>query len=262
MKYSPKIMGILNITPDSFYDGNPNLTTNQLSDKLKSIYSADIIDIGCESSRPGSDSISSSEEIKRLDMVLPLVVDMKDKIFSIDTRKYKVAKHAVNYGFKIINDISAGANDEKIFSLTSDNDISIILMHMLETPKTMQNNPKYDNLIDNIVNFFEERIKVAKGYGISDDNIIIDPGIGFGKSLENNIEIIKNIKTFKKLGFKLLLGHSRKQFLQYNNDTPSERMSASIGVSAYAAMNGVDILRVHDVQETISMLNTFMKVTQ
>jgi len=259
MKYSPKIMGILNITPDSFYDGNPNLSEEYILDKIKLLELADIIDVGCESSRPGSDRIDTTEEIDRLNKALDLL-PLKTKPLSIDTSKYEVAEHAIKHGFAIINDITAGGNDERIFELAAESNVKIVLMHMLENPKTMQDNPKYDSLIDNILEYLECRVNLAKSHNIKEENIIIDPGIGFGKTLDDNINIIKNIDTFKNMGYRLLLGHSRKQFLQYNNDLPDDRMPATIGVSAYATMKNVDIIRVHDVIETKSMLNTIMKL--
>ena len=259
MQYSPKIMGILNITPDSFYDGNPTLSNKSISDKIEKIEQADIIDVGCESSRPGSDQISLQEELRRLDIFLSLN-KIKNKILSIDTTKHLVAAHAAKHGFNIINDITAGGDDGKMFEVAAEYNLQIILMHMLGTPKTMQKDPKYDNLIDNIVKYIEDRANAAKLHGIKEENIIVDPGIGFGKTLMDNVNIIKNIERFKKIGYKVLIGHSRKKFLQYNEDSPEDRMSASIGVSAYAAMNNVDILRVHDVHETKSMLNTIMRL--
>ena len=259
MKYSPKIMGILNITPDSFYDGNPSLSEKTILKKLNKLDESDIIDVGCESSRPGSDSISAEEELNRLDLILSLI-STDNKLFSIDTSKYEVAKHAVKHGFGIINDITAGKNDERIFELAAEYNIDIILMHILGTPKTMQNNPKYDSLLDDILNYFESRVNSAISYGIKEKNIILDPGIGFGKTLNDNIHIIKNIKSLKKTGHRILLGHSRKQFLQYKDDSPSDRMPSTIGVSAYAAINNIDIIRVHDVLETKSMLNTIMRL--
>ena len=261
MIYSPKIMGILNITPDSFYDGDSKLTKKTLLSKIQNLTESDIIDIGCESSRPGANSISIDKEIKRLDKVISFMDYFNDIKLSIDTYKYEVAKYAVNHGFTMINDITAGTHNPKIFNLVAKNDLEIVLMHMQGKPKNMQSNPKYENLIDEILVFFESRISVALKEGIKEEKIIIDPGIGFGKTLNDNIEIIKNIKTFKKLGFRVLLGHSRKTFLQYNNNLPKERFSASIGVSAYAAMEKIDILRVHDVNDTRSMLNTINKLT-
>ena len=259
MKYSPKIMGILNITPDSFYDGNSNLSTENIIDKIKALELADIIDVGCESSRPGADSVDVLQEMDRLNMALDLL-SVNNKPHSIDTSKYEIAEHAIKNGFSIINDITAGKNDERIFELAAESNAEIVLMHMLRNPKTMQNNPKYDSLIDNILEYLDSRVSLAKSHSIKEENIIIDPGIGFGKTLSDNIVIIKNINRFKDMGYRVLLGHSRKQFLQFNDDAPKDRMPATIGVSAYAAMKRVDIIRVHDVIENKSMLNTIIKL--
>jgi dihydropteroate synthase len=261
MNHSPKIMGILNMTPDSFYDGEKKLTEKKLLSKIQEIKKSDIIDIGCESSRPGANPISVVEEIKRFDKILPFLDHFDNIKLSIDTYKYEVAKYAVNHGITMINDITAGMHDIKMFDLAANHNLEIVLMHMQGNPKNMQSNPQYESIIDEILVFFDARIELALKTGIKRERIVIDPGIGFGKSLNNNLEIIKNIEIFKKLGFKVLLGHSRKAFLQYAGNAPKERFSASIGLSAYAAMKGVDILRVHDVDETLSMLNTINKLT-
>ena len=261
MNHSPKIMGILNITPDSFYDGNRSLSSETLLYRTKELINSDIIDVGCESSRPGSTPIRVEEEIRRLDIIIPSIANLNNVILSIDTYKPKVAEYAIKYGFTIINDITAGRHSKEMFELVADNELEIVLMHMQGNPKDMQFNPKYEDLIDDIISFFDSRISSALEQGIKENKIIIDPGIGFGKTFSDNIKIIKNIKTFKKLGCRVLLGHSRKRFLQYDNNSPKDRLSASIGVSAYAATQGIDILRVHDVNDTLSMLKTINRLT-
>jgi len=261
MNHGPQIMGILNITPDSFYDGEKKLTEQTLLSKILEIKKSDIIDIGCESSRPGANPITVDEEIKRFDKIIPFLDHFDNIKLSIDTYKYEVAKYAVNHGISMINDITAGTHNIKIFNLVSNHDLEIVLMHMQGNPRNMQLKPQYESIIDEMLVFFSERITLALKAGINEERIIIDPGIGFGKSLNDNIEIIKNIEIFKKLGFKVLLGYSRKTFLQHDSNTPKERFSASIGLSAYAAMKGVDIIRVHDVDDTRSMLNTINKLT-
>lgn len=260
MNHSPQIMGILNITPDSFYDGNKYISRENILSNIKELKKSDIIDVGCESSRPGSKSITIEEELKRLDKIIPLIKYFNGTILSIDTYKTEVAEYAIKHGFSMINDITAGRYSNKMFDLAGNNKVQIVLMHMQGEPSNMQSNPKYANLIDDIISFFEDRISKALKQGVKENQILIDPGIGFGKTFDDNIQIIKNIKTFKKLGFKVLLGHSRKGFLQHDNNLPKDRLAASIGVSAYAAIQGVDILRVHDVNETIGMLKTINKL--
>ena len=248
-------MGILNITPDSFYDGNKFLDKKESIDRFADLFKSDILDVGCESSRPGAAPITSDEEIDRLESVLPIITSFKGLTLSIDTTKSDVAKYAISHGFNMVNDISAGTNQSSILEVVADSKSEIVLMHMQGNPRNMQSNPTYNNIIDDIVSFLELRAKEAINIGIEESKIIIDPGIGFGKTLKDNIEIIKNISTFKKIGFRVLLGHSRKSFLQYNQNKPKERLSATIGVSGYATLHDVDILRVHDVEETKSMIN-------
>lgn len=255
-----KIMGILNITPDSFYDGRGSISLSENKKKIEEIKNADIIDVGCESSRPGAKPISSDLEIERLDTIIPLIEDYPDKIFSIDTCKYEVASYALNNGFTIVNDITAGLNNSKIFSLVANSNSKIVLMHMQGDPETMQLNPRYDSIMDTITAFFEERIEAATKQGIKEENIILDPGVGFGKKIVDNDIIVRNIRQIKKMGFKVLVGISRKSFLQYNNDTPSDRLSATLGVTALLVNSGIDIIRVHDVDQTISMLNSVERI--
>ena len=251
-----QIMGILNITPDSFYDGNKKRLSDfsSIENIFNQIVDADIIDVGAESTRPGSDMVDFKTEIKRIEP-LKRLIKKSNNIFSIDTYKYEVAKYALNNGYKMINDIYAGRYDPRIFELASDYNVPIVLMHMKGAPKNMQVNVKYDSIIDNIILFFEQRIKEALSYGISDNNIILDPGIGFGKSIDDNFLIIKHIKDFKKLGYKILLGISRKSFLRFNNNMPIERLVSTISMNTIAVLNGVDILRVHDVKDTMNALN-------
>jgi len=260
MKNNVKIMGVLNITPDSFYDGRENLTLENNRRAMQKVISADIIDVGCESSRPGSKNISSTEEIQRLNSFIPLIKEHPDKIFSIDTYKEDVINHALSNGFHMVNDIKAGQASKEIFNIVADKKSKIVLMHMQGTPETMQNNPKYDSVIETIVSFFKNRIDIAIKQGIKEDNIIIDPGIGFGKTISDNDKIIRNIDKIKKIGFPVLVGISRKSFLQYKNDSPSDRLPATLGVSALLASMGVDILRVHDVKETVAMLNSVNRI--
>ena len=260
MEIKTKIMGILNITPDSFYDGTLNISQKKIKNRFKEIIEADIIDIGCESSRPGSSQILPEEEIRRFKMVLPFLKDNKDKIFSIDTSKYDVAKFAIESGTKIVNDITAGGNDSRILSLVAEYDTKIILMHMQGTPDVMQKNPKYNSLMDVLESYFEERINSALKYNIKLENIIIDPGIGFGKRVSHNDEIIQNISKLKIFSCPILIGISRKSFLQYENDNPKDRLPATLGATAIAVKNGVDIIRVHDVLETKSMLYSLERI--
>jgi len=249
---NPVIMGILNITPDSFYKKSRSVDSDNLKQNLKKIINADIIDVGAESTRPNSKPLTEHEELSRLDLVFNNIELFKDKILSIDTYKPFVAREALSNGFSMINDIYGGS-DESMLCLAAELDVRIVLMHIKGTPETMQNNVFYQNVIDDIINYFDSRVKKAIELGVRRNNIIIDPGIGFGKSLSDNYKIINNISKFKELGFDVMIGTSRKSFLSINNDNPSDRLLGTIVANLISVLNGVDILRVHDVNEHIAL---------
>lgn len=245
-------MGILNITPDSFSDGGKYLDSKIALEKALELEKdgADIIDIGGESSRPGADTISVKEE---LDRVMPVLKELVKRVkipISIDTYKTEVAKEVLEAGADIINDITGLHNNEQLAKLVAKYDAGIIIMHMLGTPKTMQANPEYKDLIGDIITYFKKSIDIAKANGISEDKIIIDPGIGFGKTIEHNLEIIRKLSAFKKIGRPVLIGTSRKAFIGNILNLPvNERLEGTAASVAISIMNGADIVRVHDVQK-------------
>ena len=247
-----KVMGIVNATPDSFYDGGRYQKTElaiKLALKLVE-EGADIIDIGGESSRPGAMPVSVKEEIGR---VIPVIKNLSKEIkipVSIDTYKSKVAEEALKNGAGMINDISALRMDENMVKVAREYDVPVVLMHMQGTPRTMQKNPHYKNVIAEIYQFLANRIKVAEENGIKPNKIIIDPGIGFGKTTKHNLLIIKNLKKFKPLKKPILIGPSRKRFIGEVLGLPlEERLEGTLGVVAVALLNGAGIIRVHDVKE-------------
>ena len=248
---NPLLMGIVNLSPDSFYYKSRKSSLESL-DSGKYKY-ADMIDVGCESSRPGAKPLDENMELDRLIEFVENNSHLSKKVLSIDTYKPRVAKFALNNGFTMINDIKSGNHDGKMMQLASDFNCPIVLMHMKGIPETMQDNPCYDNIIDNILMFFEKKIKIADSHGINLDKIILDPGIGFGKRIEDNDAIINNLNIFKQFGCKLLIGISRKSFLSVNRDEPSQRLSATVGVSAILMQNGIDIIRTHDIDETYKL---------
>jgi len=247
-------MGILNLTPDSFYDGNIHISKEFINSKIKSYKNADIIDIGAESSRPYSKKISIIEEIKRLDVFIENN-PKSNRLLSIDSYKYEVIKYALENNFNIINDISGGGENNKNIALASDFNVPIIIMHMQGIPETMQINPKYNNIVDDIIDYFEKKIYIMKNeFNLSDNQIILDPGIGFGKTIADNYKLINNISRFKKIGFPLLIGLSRKSFLSLGNDSPKDRLAQSLILQSISLYNGADCIRTHDVEETYKFL--------
>jgi dihydropteroate synthase len=243
-------MGILNITPDSFSDGGLYLDSNKAIDHgLRLIAEgADILDVGGESTRPGSDPTPGEVELKR---ILPVISGLKkhtDALISVDTMKSEVAQAAIEEGADIINDISALRNDPGMLKLAVEKDAPVILMHMKGTPKTMQVEPHYDDVLAEIHAFFEKRITWAIGNGLNREKIIIDPGIGFGKRLQDNLTLIRNLNSFRTLDQPILIGVSRKAFIGKTLDLPSnERVEGSIASAVISVLQGVHILRVHDV---------------
>jgi dihydropteroate synthase len=259
----PRLMGILNLTPDSFSDGGRFLDMASACERalVMEAEGADILDIGGESSRPGSLPVSPKEELRR---VLPVLKELKNKIripISIDTYKAVVAEACLEQGASIINDISALRADREMVKLAARRKVKVILMHMQGKPRRMQAAPHYQDVVSEIYDFLGERIAWAEEHGVKKDNIIIDPGIGFGKTLEHNCEILRKLCEFKSLGCPLLLGGSRKSMIgKILNREPGDRLSGSLAVAAWGLQNGADILRVHDVKETRELLRVLTAI--
>ncbi|KPL05546.1 MAG: dihydropteroate synthase [candidate division Zixibacteria bacterium SM1_73] len=247
------LMGTLNVTPDSFSDGGqffePEDAVKQGIKMARE--GADIVDVGGESTRPGSDPIIVEEELSR---VIPVIEALSKEIntpISIDTYKSQVAKKALDSGAEMINDISALRFDPQMKKIASEYQVPVVLMHIKGTPKNMQENPYYDDVIEEITKYLRESIQLAKDAGIQKENIIIDPGIGFGKRLEDNLNILKNLKKFSILNCPILVGPSRKSFIGKILGLPvEERLEGSLASLAVSIMNGANIVRVHDVKES------------
>ncbi len=257
------LMGVLNITPDSFYRDNGDNALSAMDQAKNMLHcGADLIDIGAESSRPGANVLSKEEEIQRIQTFIEGDIShiaVPRCTLSIDTYKPQIAKYALQNGMQVINDITGFTNPEMI-KVAAEFNCPVIVMHMQGTPQNMQNNPSYTDVVDEICTFFKERIKALKASGIH--QIILDPGIGFGKTLEHNLTILKNIKTFKELGFPVLIGASRKSMMKDLNagETPKDRLSGTLATHLYASMQGANILRVHDVEEHKQALNVWEKL--
>ncbi|MHB1347210.1 MAG: dihydropteroate synthase [Candidatus Humimicrobiaceae bacterium] len=248
------VMGILNATPDSFFDGGKYLNFKDACSRADKIAGegAHIIDVGGMSTRPGSVPVSSNEEAER---TIPLINHIKknhDILISIDTFRSEVAEMAVKEGAEIINDISGLVMDEKMKQVAAQTGASLVLMHMKGTPENMQDNPVYEDVIGEIYDFFRAQTNIALDAGVNREKIIIDPGLGFGKTPEHNFKIIKRLSDFKSLGYPILAGASRKSFTgMLLKLPPDERLEGSLAAAVLCVLNGADILRVHDVKETI-----------
>jgi dihydropteroate synthase len=261
----PVVMGVLNITPDSFSDGGqflePDRALKQAEQMIKD--GAAIIDIGGESSRPGAQTVSTEEEIER---IMPIIEKVKNEfavIVSVDTYKEKVAGAAVSEaGADMVNDISALRFSENMADTIAQLDVPVVLMHIKGTPENMQKNPYYQDLIPELKQYFHTRIEYALSKGIKKKKIIIDPGIGFGKRLEDNIEIIKRLAEFKELELPILIGLSRKTFLGIISDEPipAEREAETICANIIAILNGASIIRTHHVKNTVKSVKVLKKL--
>ncbi len=246
-------MGIINVTPDSFSDGGKYFRKNSAVNHAMSLIKdgADILDIGGESSRPGAAPISVKDELNRILPVIKLIRKTDSVVLiSIDTTKSVVAKQAVEAGADIVNDISGFSLDKNMPSVVSSLDVPVVLMHMKGTPLTMQKKPHYDNLVGEISSFFLNQINVAKSAGIKTEKIILDPGIGFGKTLDHNFTIIQKLNEFCELGYPVLIGPSRKAFIGSMLGLPShDRIEGTSAAVSAGILNGARIVRVHDVKE-------------
>jgi len=244
------LMGILNVTPDSFSDGGKYLSTDAAVEHGIRLLEdgASILDVGGESSRPGSEPVEADVELSRvIPVVEGILKNKKDAIVSIDTQKSIVASEALSRGVKIVNDISAGSSDPNMLNIVKKYDASFIIMHMKGNPKTMQSNPEYDDVVSEVYDFLLEKIEKVRKYHIS--NIIIDPGIGFGKRVMDNYELIKRLSEFKGLGAPLMVGLSKKSFLGKSfNLSVEERDNPTLAAETIAIKNGAKIIRTHDVK--------------
>ena len=247
-------MGILNVTPDSFSEGgrffDPDDAVKHAGQMVAD--GAEIVDVGGESTRPGSDPVAAEEELER---VLPVIERLVEEIphtpISIDTRKSAVAATALAAGATIVNDVSAGA-DPEMFDVVREHDAAVVLMHMKGEPKTMQETPTYDDVVGEVHEFLRERIEAAEFAGIDPERIAIDPGIGFGKDLGHNLELMQRVDAFLDLGRPLLVGPSRKRFIGAILDLPEDqRTEGTIGAVAWMVVRGAHIVRVHDVREVV-----------
>ena len=249
------VMGIVNLTPDSFFDGGRHLDTKAaFSHALKLVKDgAGRLDIGGESTRPGAMPVDETEEINRIVPIIKLLVAETDVPISVDTQKPAVAKAAIAAGAIAINDIAANRKDDTMRRIVSDTGAGYILMHMQGTPQTMQNRPEYDDVSAEVEAFFQERLERLDALGIDTAQVVLDPGIGFGKTAVHNLELLAKLERFIRLGRPLLLGASRKSFL---GGVVSERLPGSLACAVHAMAAGVNIVRVHDVRETEQAVKT------
>lgn len=261
----PKVMGVLNITPDSFYDGGRYTEKEKIVSKVEKMIceGVDFIDVGANSSRPGAAVISYEEELRRLSETMELLrPGFPESIISIDTFRSGIARKMVEeYGADMINDISAGDMDKEMFSTIADLQIPYVMMHMQGTPKTMQKNPKYDNVVKEIITVFVCKVEKLKRLGV--DDIILDPGFGFGKNLDHNYELMNGLGLFTVLNKPIMVGVSRKSMIgKLLGCTPDEALNGTVVLNTVALMKGVDILRVHDVKEAVEAIKIIEKLNQ
>ena len=265
LKHQPHtlIMGILNMTPDSFSDGGQFKYHDQAIDYALEMVKegANIIDIGGESTRPGAKAVQLEEELMRTIPIIEAIRLKSDCLISIDTYKSKVAKAALDAGADMVNDISGLTFDHNMASLVAKRNVPVIIMHIKGKPRDMQKNPNYDNLIKEIKAFFEVQIAIAKRARIDSGNIILDPGIGFGKRLEDNFEIIRELGQISTMGYPVLLGPSRKSFIGFTLDLPiEERIEGTLASITAGVINGARIVRVHDIRATRRTLTITEKI--
>ena len=259
---TPNIMGVLNLTPDSFSDGGKFNSKKRGIDHAVEMFQAgaDIIDVGGESTRPGSNAVNIKLEWNRIEKIIKSI--SKKIPLSLDTRKSELMERGIKCGVKIINDVSGLSYDAKTINILKKYKIPFVIQHSQGIPENMQNKPSYKNELLEIYDFFENKINFLRSIGIKHNNIIIDPGIGFGKNLKHNMNLISNVSIFHTLGFPILVGNSRKKFIKEiskKNDT-KKRIGGTVASSIYLLMQGVQILRVHDVNEVLQGIKVFKEL--
>ena len=252
----PLVMGILNITPDSFSDGGQYLGFNEALKRAEKMIEegADIIDIGGESTRPGSDTVSADEELKRITPIIKTLKKNSNIVISVDTYKPKVMEQVIDMGVAMINDVFA-LQQQGAIDIIKKSNVGLCLMHMQGTPKTMQLNPTYQDVINEVKSFLDGRTHSLIAEGIDSERIILDPGFGFGKTFEHNITLLQNLESFQSLKFPLLVGLSRKSFIRkILSGDHDDHLSGSISAAILSILKGAKIVRVHDVKETQSAI--------
>ncbi len=246
----PKLMGVVNVTPDSFSDGGLFLDAEAAVAHGRELVEqgAEILDVGGESTRPGAQEVSAEEELARVE---PVVAGLAETAtVSIDTSKLSVAEAALGAGAAIVNDVTALRNAPEIANLCAERDAGLILMHMKGDPRTMQEDPNYDDVVDEVKAFLVERLQVALDAGVAEERVWLDPGIGFGKTLDHNLELLRRLCELRELGQPLVVGTSRKGFIgKIDGSAVGDRLGGTIASSVLAAAEGADVLRVHDVAE-------------
>ena len=258
------VMGILNVTPDSFYDGGYYFGKDKACRRAETIVKegAQIIDVGGMSTRPGSLPVSPEEEVERIIPVIEYISKNYDILISADTYRSEVARRAIEAGAHIINDISGLSMDSDMVKVIAEGGVSVVIMHIKGTPENMQKNPEYENVIDEIYDYLEDKAGTAIDSGIKPGKIIVDPGIGFGKTLEHNLEILNKVYEFRMMGYPVLIGASRKSFIGSILDLPAEeRLDGSLAAAVCSVIGGVNILRVHDAAETIRAVKIAKRIT-
>ena len=252
----PSVMGVVNVTPDSFSDGGAFLHPQAAITEARGMLEegAAIVDIGGESTRPGSEGVSLDEELRRVEPVLAALPDAR---VSIDTSKAAIARMALEAGAVLVNDVTALRGDPELAGVVADSEACLCLMHMLGEPRTMQNDPRYDDVVSDVKAFLEERLEAATDAGIDEERICLDPGIGFGKTVEHNLELVARLDEIVALGRPVLVGASRKRFLGRllgDEEALTGPVSAGVAVAVLAYERGATIFRVHDVREHVQAL--------
>jgi len=256
-----KIMGIVNVTPDSFSDGGLFLDPERAIEHARRLAreGADVVDVGGESTRPGARGVSAAEELERVGPVLEGLRDGGDSLgasISIDTSKVAVAEAALEAGAEIVNDVTALRSEPELAALCASRGCGVVLMHMQGTPRTMQENPVYDDVVDDVRAFLAERLEFATSQGVDEGRIWVDPGIGFGKTVDHNLELLQRIGELRDLGRPIVVGASRKSFIgRITNRDPDERLGGTIAADVIALRGGAEVFRVHEVAEARQALD-------
>lgn len=256
----PAVMGVVNVTPDSFSDGGRFFGAERAVEHALQLAAegAAILDVGGESTRPGAETVSVDEELRRVVPVIERIAEQTNVAISIDTSKAVVAREALAAGASLVNDITGITGDAEMRNVVAASNCRVCVMHMRGTPRTMQDNPQYDDVVGEVMAYLAERRDSLEAAGLSRERLLLDPGIGFGKNFRHNLELLRRIGEFHELGCPLLVGHSRKRFLgEILGDPAADRTAATLGVSVYLASQGVQVIRVHDVRQTVEALKAF-----